>query len=66
MLPGHSKALTSATFTSNGRILTSSRDGTARLWFADPQELLEYARGRKAHVLTPEDRQRYLRTSPRR
>jgi WD40 repeat protein len=61
-LTGHRDAVTSAAFSPDGRqVVTTSWDGTARLWPVDP---LPLAVARKPRELTPEERERFEVGSP--
>ncbi|HJS08803.1 MAG TPA: protein kinase [Pirellulales bacterium] len=65
VLSGHSDAITSATFSANGdRILTSSRDHTARIWSLESGRVLQsFAEGHDylaSHAIVFSDGRRFL------
>jgi hypothetical protein len=44
----------------SSNIVTASADGTARIYLAHIEDLMELARSRVTRELTPEERRRYL------
>jgi WD40 repeat protein len=61
VLRGHEGVVVSAAFSPDGRyIVTTSDDGTARIYLAHIEDLMELARSRVTRELTPEERKRYL------
>jgi len=60
-LKGHSSNVYGVAFSPDGKyIATASRDGTARLYTFDIEELIKIAQKRVNRELTPEERRRYL------
>ncbi|MDP7000050.1 MAG: hypothetical protein QF569_28630, partial [Candidatus Poribacteria bacterium] len=59
-LKGHDGGVMSAVYSPDGqRIVTVSRDGTAKVYTTDMDELLEIAKSRVTRQLTAEEKEKY-------
>lgn len=60
-LPGHSASVDQVVFSADGsRLATASRDGTARVYTMDLDELVSLAQERLTRGFTPEERRQFL------